>query len=781
MWPSMILFYQSAVSTCRVRPKVGAAIGVLAAVFACGCGKNANQYLERGNQEFAARKYDAASINYRNAIKKDPRSGEAYYRLSLALLKQNQYGEAYQALNHAVELSPQNIPAKVELANLSLTAYAHDPRRPAVLYNRAKSVAQELLKSNPNSVEGLRLNGGIALLDNRPDDAVEVFRRALQASSGAPDIQTALGQALMRNRQTAEGEHEAQEAIAHHPEYIPAYDLLYSQYLLDQRWADAESLLKLRISNNPKDPAAILRLAGFYLGRQKPEDAEKMLGSMLDRRDLYPQADLLAGDFHAVINSWDKALADYQRGLSRDKEREKAYQERMAAAFSALGRREEAGKTVESILLKDPKDLIARALKVSMLLSAGGAQNLNAAAALSTDLTKEAPTNPGIQMITGQAALAKGELDAASARFQHAARLDAHSPAPHLALARVFMLRKNYPAMLEQTNAALTIKHGDENARLFRIIALTGTGAFAEAKTEAERLAGDTTNSRQIQMQLGIIALGQKHYAEAESYFQKLYSRDADVHPLAGLVSTYVAENLPDRALQLLEAEEKRAPGALGTEALTAATAQALGKLDLALSKLQTIAAQAPDSAEVQIRIGDLQRKQGNMHAAIDAYQRAQKLDPKQAAIDAVIASAQEESGDKDDALVNYRKALVQTPDDPYILNNLAYLLTETGGDLTEALRLVTVAVRKAPDNPSLQDTLAWIHIQRGNPAAAMPILSSLTDKYPNNATFRYHFAAALLRTGDRTEAKQQLETALSEKPPQATEHQIRRLLEQAQ
>src|ERR1700685_2196433 len=95
----------------------------LACLFLVACGKSTAQYIDRGNQLYASGQYNDAALNYRNAIKKSPSSGEAYYRLGLALVKQNQIGEAYQAFNHAVQLSPKNMAAKVQFGDLSLAVY----------------------------------------------------------------------------------------------------------------------------------------------------------------------------------------------------------------------------------------------------------------------------------------------------------------------------------------------------------------------------------------------------------------------------------------------------------------------------------------------------------------------------------------------------------------------------------------------------------------------------------------------------------------------------------
>ena len=84
-----------------------------------------------------------------------------------------------------------------------------------------------------------------------------------------------------------------------------------------------------------------------------------------------------------------------------------------------------------------------------------------------------------------------------------------------MALARLELVRKNYAAVLEHADAALAIRQNDANARLFRVIGLTGTHSYAAAKTEAEQLARDTKDAPQVEMQLGVIALGQGRYARS--------------------------------------------------------------------------------------------------------------------------------------------------------------------------------------------------------------------------------------------------------------------------
>jgi tetratricopeptide (TPR) repeat protein len=754
---------------------------VLAAFCLISCGKSVRQYLDRGNQLFADGKYDDATLNYRNAIKKDPQSSEAHYRLGLAILRKGSVNDAYQELNRAVTLDPKNNPAKVDFANLCLAAYARDPKHPETLYRQAQTMADQLTAPGGNPAEGLRLKGMIALLDNHLEIAIDSFRQSLHLAPDSPEAAVGLARALFRDNQPEEGERTARQALERHPQFDALYETLFSYYAAQQSWDKAEDLLKLRMAKNPKESSPILRLAAFYYGRKRPDDAEKTLKVLLDRRADFPQADLLVGDFHGLAHNLEEALADYRRGESRDHEREQVYQERVASTLAQLGRREEALKAADAVLAKDPKNLFARTLKVELLDQIGGAQNLDTAAGLAGDLAKEAPANSKVQMLAGQTFVLKGSLDQAYTYFQQAAKADVQSAAAQMALARLELRRVNYSAVLQHADAVLAIRPNDANARLFRVIGLTGTHSYAQAKAEADQLARDTKDAPQVEMQLGVIALGEGRYSQAEDYFRKLYKEGSgDLQPLAGLVNAYEAEHQPERALELMQAEAQKAPDSTGKAALLVVTEEAAGKADLALAELQKMAAQHPQSADVQVRIAQLEMKKGHLQEALQALERAQQLAPDAKGLDMTIANVEDQLGKKPEAVASYRKALAKTPDNALVLNNLAFLLTETGGNLNEAQQLVSAAIRKAPKLPQLQDTLAWVEIKQHNEAAALQILATLTTEHPDDATFRYHYAVALHDSGNSAAARLQAETAISLKPPAEMESALRNLLAQA-
>lgn len=760
--------------------RVTAIFLLAAALILAGC-RSASQYISRGNQLFDKGQYSDAVLNYRNAVKKSPQSGEAYYRLGLALLKQSHAVEAYQAFQHAVSLSPNNADAKIQFANLSLAIYARDPKHPPVLYNQAQAMATQLLGPGGNRAQGLRIKAALALLDHHTADAVDTMKQAVQAAPNSSEISGALAEAYLRDNQPEQAEKTAHQILDRDPKYAPAYEMLYAIYISQQKFDQGEAILKQWSANNPKDATPVLRLAGFYYARKQPEQGEQTVNSLLDHRDRFPQADLLVGDFHALVRNPEKALADFERGEARDHTRQEIYQERIARMQATLGKRSEAMKTADAILAKDPKNEFARTIKIQLLSQLGGPKNLDAALTMANDLAKDAPSNPRIQTLAGQVYLLKGNLDLASQHLQRAAQLDSRNPAGQLALARLELLRKNYQAVLDHADAALAIRANDPNARLFRVIGLTGTHEYGAAKTEAEQLARDTKDAPQVEMQLGVIALGQGHYSEAEQLFGKLYKEGSNnLQPLAGLVNTYEAEHQADKALALMRQETERTPDSKGKEALLIATAEAAGKSEVALSELQKLAAQNPSAPDLQLRIGQVQEKNGNLAAALQAYERARELAPTSKVLDGLIAETEERLGKKTEAIADYRKALSKSPDNPLILNNLAFLVADTGGDINEARQMIMKAIQKAPKRPQLQDTLAWIDMKQHNDGAALQILSALTNDHPEDATFRYHYALALYDTGNPSEAKEQAQTALLNKPEPDTAASLRKLIAQA-
>ena len=83
------------------------------------------KYLESGNRYFDRGKYKEAYIMYRNALKKDARYSEAYYRAGLTELRMGEPLAALRDMRRAADTDPKftNPDSRVQAVNLVTSAY----------------------------------------------------------------------------------------------------------------------------------------------------------------------------------------------------------------------------------------------------------------------------------------------------------------------------------------------------------------------------------------------------------------------------------------------------------------------------------------------------------------------------------------------------------------------------------------------------------------------------------------------------------------------------------
>jgi len=222
----------------------------------------------------------------------------------------------------------------------------------------------------------------------------------------------------------------------------------------------------------------------------------------------------------------------------------------------------------------------------------------------------------------------------------------------------------------------------------------------------------------------------------------------------------------------------KKSPDSLMLRNLLGLTAVRAGKYGMAVEQYQRALKQAPNSIELQLRLGEVYRLQGDMPNAIATLEKAQQAAPKDPEPLRVLAYTLQRAGRTDEAIKRYRQ-LVEFSPQPEILNNLAFLLAEQGGNknLEEAQQLAQRALLSKKNDPSISDTLGWIYLRKNIPDSALRIFQELARTNPDSAIFRYHLAMALFTKGDKQTARRELEAALTKKPSVEDEAKIRELL----
>ena len=131
--------------------------------------------VERGDEYVAAGRHDAAVIEYRNAIRWDARFGEAHYKLAEVYAADGDTRQAYREFMRAADLLAGNTDAQLTAATYLLRAGE---------FEDAKTRAQLVLDTQPNSVEALILHGSALAGLKDFDGAVTQIEQAVKSDPG---------------------------------------------------------------------------------------------------------------------------------------------------------------------------------------------------------------------------------------------------------------------------------------------------------------------------------------------------------------------------------------------------------------------------------------------------------------------------------------------------------------------------------------------------------------------------------------------------------------------
>ena len=742
-----------------------AVLPVLSAGILVSCGRSPQQYVAKGNAFFDAGKYDDAVLNYKKAIQRDAKFGEGYYRLGLAELNTGKGHEAYSALTAASRLLPDRADVKVTLADLLLLGYVGNPNRPAAVYAQLNKLTDELIAKDPNSYDGLRIKGVLAWTDRRLKEAEAFFGKANAVKRLQPDLVLMWVQVLFQDGQSPDGERLALELIQAHRDAGPAYDTLYAHYRLQNRLADAENILRTKVNNNPRRIDDALELAMFYAAAGKRDQMTAVLQRVLDDPKAFPDARLKVGDFYGALHDWPEAMRQYQEGAKANPKDKTTYLKHVADAWLAQGKGDEAAGVVGEILKGDSKDDAAKAVNASLLLKSGKPDKVQDAVHAFQDLVKKEPDNPLRHFALGQALLVQGNQNEAAAQFRESLQKRPRYLPSIMALAKLSLSKKDYAQALQYASSALAVNPRLAEARLVRTAALLGTQKYSEARPELTALATGLPQNIEVQFQLASLDLAEKKFPQAETRLQHLYEKDK-YRALAGLVEAYGAQGQLDKALTRLNLELSKAPNTAALLLLRADTALRAAKYDMALQQYEQLQNLMPRSAQLQMRLGAVYELTGDLSKAIASFEKAIALAPRDPFMLGALADALSMAGRKADAGASYRQMLGLDPENAKAMNDLAYTLLDTGGAPDEELSLVEKALQKSPRNPNFSDTLGLIYLKKNLADSAVQVFSGLTQQFPDNPVFRYHYALSLTQKGQKEKAKTELEAALRKSPP---------------
>jgi tetratricopeptide (TPR) repeat protein len=296
----------------------------------------------------------------------------------------------------------------------------------------------------------------------------------------------------------------------------------------------------------------------------------------------------------------------------------------------------------------------------------------------------------------------------------------------------------------------------------------------------------------------------------------------AIVGPADGIAEAYVAlgsalrgQGLEEMAMLLARLALRLRPGFGPALFLLGDTLQEADRLSQALEVLSQIAAEDPLFGPAQLRRaalldrldrlpeaerlledasqrlaslpqppmrqGDILRRRARFAEAAQAYDRAiarlEAVRPHDWPLFYARGIARERSGDWPGAEADFQRALELSPEQPYVLNYLAYTWADQGIRLDEARAMLERAVALRPQDGNIVDSLGWVLFRMGDLPGAIQALERAVELEPRNATINDHLGDAYWAAGRQNEARFQWRRALTMDPEPAEAQRIQEKL----
>jgi Flp pilus assembly protein TadD len=142
------------------------------------------------------------------------------------------------------------------------------------------------------------------------------------------------------------------------------------------------------------------------------------------------------------------------------------------------------------------------------------------------------------------------------------------------------------------------------------------------------------------------------------------------------------------------------------------------GSVNDSMYYLERATALDPRHAEARNNLGSALRVQGRLNDAIVEFRAASELESRSGVYRANLASALTDAGNLVEAIAQYEAAVKAAPSDPFIANNLAWLLATspqvTAQDSQRAVELAERSARISTEDPIAKGTLAAAYASAG-------------------------------------------------------------------
>lgn len=682
------------------------------------------------------------------SVRLDPSAAASYALLGVAQRDEGDLAGSRVSLERAIALSPTTAASFIDLGIVFLRqtqlqrALAQfeaglnaNSAVPTPDWDGAITVLREATSKGPNLAELHNILG--LLLGRKGTDSNQVlaeFREALRLHPDYAEAHNNMGLVLAQNNEDEKAIAEFREAVRIRPDYADAHSNLGAVLMLSDV-EDAIGELEKAVSLDPTLIKAQFNLAEAY-GNSPSHGSAKQIEQLRKIISIAPdfaRAHLALGKALLQGAKVSDAVTELRDATRLDPASGEAHYQ-LGLALARSGQQEEGAAEV----------------KKGRELSSADERNENAE----------------VDISEGQAALQKGELQEAEAKFRHAIKLQPNSPVAQHFLGMALEKEGNTEDAIAAYQKAVELNPGDLNARQ-SVTRLKPAEAPAQTSGSTD-LVGGTSEGKSAEDDPATISelenyIRENRYKEVEP----LLASYVEEHPNSSwgwyalgysqFAQKEIGESVKSLAQSLsLNVKNGDAHKILGRDLM------AIGRFDAAQTEFEQAIRCAPTSSESYYDLGKLFSIQDNWQAARRQFEEALRLDP--ASIEAIdsLGFAQEALGDDAAAIQTYQKAIALNEQrhgrfvSAHV--NLSAYYNRTG-DPAKALVYAQKALQLDPKSDSAWFQKARAEEHQGQLQAAADSLNHAVALNPRSSSYYYVLSGIYRRLGNLEESKKALES----------------------
>ncbi|MDT7603137.1 MAG: hypothetical protein QOF61_1134, partial [Acidobacteriota bacterium] len=329
------------------------------------------EHISRGEAYLKDKKYQEASLEFRNAVQIDDHSAPAHWGLARAYEGAGQLTQAVEELQRTIQLDQNNLDARVRLGNYYIIAYQQS--KDSKVKDEATRLAEEVLQKDPNNIEGHILHGTILFVNGDRQGALAELNHAVELNPRR--VESLMGLALYYRQigDAAKAEEVFQRALGI-DENSSLVHLEYARFFVQQNQMDkAEQHFRRAVEVDPQNRDAHRTLVSFYITQRQFDRAEQAVRAYaaLDRDK--PEGIAIVGDFYSQIGRADDALRAFQDTINKFPDYTTA-RYRIGELLLARGDTAGAAAQADEVLKKNPNDKQAFLLRARVKLNSGSAK-----------------------------------------------------------------------------------------------------------------------------------------------------------------------------------------------------------------------------------------------------------------------------------------------------------------------------------------------------------------------------------------------------------------------